>query len=132
MSENAVKQALRRELRRLLSGDDFVERKIHGSMFQAGMPDHVVIANGRTSWVETKDVGKKLDPLQRVEFAKMERAGAIIFVGDDGPALAAAVAVYHRTGACPDRWPGKEIRTKKEARGLSRAASRGREDASEW
>jgi hypothetical protein len=132
MNESTVKEAMRRELRRLFAGQRFVERKIHGSAFQSGLPDHLVIALARTSWVETKDIGGQLSALQRVEFAKMEKAGAVIFVGDDGAGLARAVALYHLTGESPMRWPGAEIRTDKKKPATCRKPRAEREGAQSW
>lgn len=123
MAERNVMAAFMRALSRDLSGAWC--RKIHGGPYMAGLPDYVVAWGERTCWVETKDDGKKLSPTQRAEFSRMTRAGAIVFVGDDGAALAAAAIAYLRGSDrypsmdAPLRWPLHEVRKKEPGRRLA-------------
>lgn len=114
MAERNVMAAFLREMKR--TTPEAWLRKIHGSQFMAGLPDYVVAWEGRTCWVETKDASGKLSPTQRAEFSRQARTGSIIFVGDDGTALARAVAEYLRgMNDAPMRWPLHEIRKKSPA-----------------
>lgn len=115
MSERNVMAAFLGELKR--TTPEAWLRKIHGGQFMAGLPDYVVAWEGRTCWVETKDAGKTLSPLQVAEFSRQARAGSVIFVGDDGLALAVAVAEYLRgMNDAPMRWPLREVRKKEPGR----------------
>ena len=54
-------------------------KKLHGSIYQSGLPDIVAIhPNYGTRWIETKSATGVLSPEQMLEFSKMHKAGARI------------------------------------------------------
>ncbi len=52
----------------------------HVNSQKPGIPDLCVILNGRTVWVELKKPGGYLRPVQKEVIAKMQLAGAEVFV----------------------------------------------------
>lgn len=95
-----------------LRAEGWWARKLHGNEYSPGWPDVCVIGNGRTCWVETKRPpssakrhdGGKLSPVQAMEFGRMARAGAVIFVGDDADALADLACGYLHDGDDGGAW----------------------------
>jgi len=55
-------------------------RKLHGGMYQAGLPDILICHDGRLLMVEAKQPGKKPTPLQRAELDKWAAVGACTLV----------------------------------------------------
>jgi Holliday junction resolvase len=48
-----------------------------------GWPDLQAVKDGRTVYIEVKDIGEKPDPLQLVRHRQLREAGASVFVTDD-------------------------------------------------
>lgn len=74
---------LRAKIQSFLEGEDWFTKKIHGNIYQAGLPDLMAIRNNEHLWIETKSKGDKLRPLQEIVFKQMKDKGAQIFVAYD-------------------------------------------------
>lgn len=48
-----------------------------------GAPDRIFAYKGRVFWIEFKQKGKGLSPLQKIEIKKMCAAGLTVYVCDD-------------------------------------------------
>lgn len=56
-----------------------------------GVPDRIVIGNGKTVFVETKAPGKTTRALQDYQHKKMKQAGAVVYVADTKDAIDAVL-----------------------------------------
>ena len=66
---------------RLRRSKDCYVVKLHGSRFgRRGLPDILYVQNGRATFLEVKQPGGKLSPLQVVEIERIRRSGARVFV----------------------------------------------------
>lgn len=60
-------------------------RKLHGNMYQAGMPDVLICQDGQLLMVEAKRPGNKATPLQLAELNRWGAAGAHIMIAYGWP-----------------------------------------------
>lgn len=71
-------------LRNKLEADNWYVRKLHGSKFQANLPDLICFHSVHgVIFIECKIPGAKLTPGQMFEFHRMHKFGAKIFVLHD-------------------------------------------------
>ena len=76
--EKSIVHAIRRAL---ILRPRCVAYKMHGSPYStAGMPDLLVIDDGRTIWLEVKRPGRPLTAIQAARHAEMRGAGAVVDV----------------------------------------------------
>lgn len=65
---------------------------LHGSvMGTTGLPDFLAVHRGRALLIETKAPGGRLRPRQRLVLAEAKKAGAVVVVAHDLPAVQAAL-----------------------------------------
>jgi Holliday junction resolvase len=70
-----------RRMKEALERDGWLVRKIQGTAFsRKGMPDLIVVKDGFHCWIEAKQEGGKLTPIQAVEHATLKAFGARVFV----------------------------------------------------
>lgn len=71
-------------IRNVLRTHGWYTKKVHGGKYQSGLPDILCIhPKHGTIWIETKVKGQRLRQSQVMEFNKMTKAGAKIFVLHD-------------------------------------------------
>lgn len=74
MKETAIVAAIVKRLRQV---PGVWVRKIHGSGYNAGLPDLSIIAGGAAVWLEVKQPGKRATVLQEKTMDEMRAAGAV-------------------------------------------------------
>lgn len=68
-------------IRRLKAMPNLWWVKIHGGPMQrAGLPDMLIVDNGKAKFIELKAPAGRVSPLQEVTMAKLRKAGADAFV----------------------------------------------------
>ena len=79
MAERDIIKAIRRAVK----AEGGMAIKLHGGMFQCGLPDLVIIHRGVVLWVEVKCPGRHLTPLQRAMMNRMRSHGGHAIVATD-------------------------------------------------
>lgn len=65
---------------------DFYFQKL-SDRFTSGLLDYYILFRGLSIWIELKDRGKKIDPIQNHTLKRLNRAGAITLWTDDFSAV---------------------------------------------
>lgn len=84
-------KALERELAQRMKSVGGMTIKLHGATM-AGLPDRVLLLDGKVCFVEVKTTGKKPTPRQVAMHTRLMKLGFRVFVVDDPTSLSEATA----------------------------------------
>ncbi len=65
-------------------------------IYNAGMPDRLILVNGRTYWAEIKSSGKKLSRIQEIRRRELDRLGFKVHIIDSEPKLNEFINIVKR------------------------------------